>query len=252
MEAQPTAARATLRTVINCFLSCFKYSQKLKNRACASLASFMQGGEREQPKSDTQGKTKTMLLRTGLWAASDPQQQQDQHPAPWDASGHTAEHQLQLWPWAASRAAAWRWPQWPGKQWAQHRASSCGDTEATWMHASWRTLSHFCWCVQFGNFSFPPQVHLHTWSLTEIKSVSPFPLKASVSSQPFLKWRKIPCLLPGQTSAGSYQRARGARLTALDGGTIPQCWETMPGNDTTKHHGRVLRKKYIYSKQKAG
>jgi len=86
----------------------------------------------------------------------------------------------------------------------------------------------------------------------EIKSVSPFPLKASVSSQPFLKWRKIPCLLPGQTSAGSYQRARGERLTALDGGTIPQCWETMPGNDTTKHHGRVLRKKYIYSKQKAG
>lgn len=155
MESQPTAARATLRTVINYFFSCFKYSQKLRNWTCASLASFMQGGESEQPKSDTQRKTKTMLLRPGLWAAADPQQQQDQHPAPRDASGHTDEHQLQLWPWAASCATACCWPH---SDLAGNELSIVPPavvTEATLMHTSRRTLSIFAGVFNLQTSLFP-------------------------------------------------------------------------------------------------
>lgn len=63
-----------------------------------------------------------------------------------------------------------------------------------------------------------------TKSDKEIKSVSPFPLKASVSSQSLLKWKGKSHLLPCLNSCWKPPESLWSKLMGLDGNIMPYCF----------------------------
>jgi len=82
----------------------------------------------------------------------------------------------------------------------------------------------------------------------EIKSVAPFPLEASASSQSLLKWKEKSGPLPHLNGCWKSPQSLRSKLTGLDGNTIPYCFGTSCQLMTQQNDFENSQEKYIYSK----
>lgn len=138
---------------------------------------------------------------------------------------------------------------------------------------------HFYWCIPFTKSSFAPKT-LFTHASIKTKAegdkksmlndfqpctvpsstrmklneektpVSPFPIKASTSSQSLFKWKEKLCPLPYLNSHWKPPESILSKLIGLDGNSMPYCFGTNCQLMTQQTCWKILRKKCIYSKKK--
>lgn len=150
----------------------------------------------------------------------------------------------------------WGCPHWPG-QWVTQMGClySEGTTFKTFINVC-TVKRHFCWYITFTKLSFTPKT-LFTHAPIKTKAegqkksmlndfqpctvpsstpmkldeektpVSPFPIKASTSSQLLFKWKEKLCPLPYLNSHWKPPESILSKLMGLDGNSMPYCFGTV-------------------------